>query len=73
MRVVKPGELEAERDAQKKTAKPPSCMDHDDELLAGEIAAKGLNPNKRWYRCTAEHGQHPFCEPKRESAITLPE
>lgn len=48
----------------KRMRKPrvPSCADLDDELLAAEIAAKGLDTRRRWVACkTGEHVAHSAC------------
>ena len=48
----------------------PACADREDELKAWEIAdinaklppgQRPLNPERRWFRCTADHGYHCQC------------
>jgi hypothetical protein len=52
------------RIAERKFEEPvPKCIDWSRELLAGEVAAAGLDTRKRWYACkTGEHGPHCWCK-----------
>lgn len=57
-RAENPPPVRPKPDKPAKKRRVRSCVDLDDELRLEEIAAKGLDTNKRWFRCTAGHGQH---------------
>jgi hypothetical protein len=45
-----------------RSVKSMSCTDYSRELSPGDIAARKLNPNKRWFECsTGAHRQHCLC------------